>query len=74
MTLQPSQLDVAHESWLKANAKVNARIFAERKVLKAAQVSVDDKEKRGVFNFEDIETFFQKNGRGTHLLEYNFYC
>ena len=71
MVLQPSQLDAGHESWQKANAKVNAKLYAERKVLKAAQIAADIDTKR-VFNFEDIDSFFQKNGRGTHLLEFEF--
>jgi hypothetical protein len=66
-----ADIDKAHEHWQAANARLNARLFIERERLKAQQtvVEVDD----DVMNsLEDIEAFYQKHGKGSHLLEYDF--
>jgi hypothetical protein len=71
MELEIAGLADAHDDWHKANARCNAKLYKQRELLKSAQVAADEEEKR-VFNFEDIELYFQKNGKGTHFLEYEF--
>lgn len=44
---------------------------SKKKELLAAQAGVDPVKRRS-FDMEDIDVFFQKNGRGSHLLEYDF--
>lgn len=61
----------SHDLWQKANGRQNARIFHENEALKAAQGS-DESVLNDVYMLEDIDDYFQKHGRGTHLLEYEF--
>jgi hypothetical protein len=71
MQYNTSELDAAHDLWHSANAKVKARLFVERERLQRIQDSakVDD---NVAYSMEDIEEFFQKHGKGSHLLEYDF--
>ena len=71
MLLQTSALDDAHDLWQQANARCNAKLYVERKVLLAAQRAMIPEAKRSQ-RFIDIEEYYQKNGKGTHFLEYEF--
>ena len=67
-----SSLKDSHELWQKANARQNARLYHERETLKAAQDSHLREDMNPTYTLLDIEEYFQKHGRGTHLLEYEF--
>jgi hypothetical protein len=71
MQYQLKDLAAANDLWHTANARVNARLYHERERIKKEQKSSPIEEQQ-VFNLDDIEDFFNKHGRGTHLLEYDF--
>jgi hypothetical protein len=71
MAFPVANLKAAHESWQTANARNNARIYEVQKALLAAQASGDPDEV-DLVNFPDIEDYFQKWGKGPHLLEFEF--
>jgi hypothetical protein len=71
MSFPIASLKAAHESWQTANARNNARIYDVQKALLAAQASGDPDEV-DLTKFDDIDEYFQKFGKGPHLLEYEF--
>jgi hypothetical protein len=69
MSYSQSQVPDAHELWIKASAKCNAKLYADRELLR---VLTCDGDATSDFDVSDIEEFFQKYGKGTHFLEYDF--
>ena len=65
-------IDAAHDMWQQANARCNAKLYAERKILKASQQAARPPEEKQSRSYADIEEYFKKNGKGTHFLEYEF--
>jgi hypothetical protein len=67
----PRYLAAANDLWHTANARVNARLYHERERLKKEQSAVvlDDNE---AHSLDDIDDYFTKFGKGSHLLEYDF--
>ena len=61
----------AHEAWQVSNARCNARIHIEREALIRSQKGTKPMEDAPIVT-EDIDIYFEKHGRGTHLLEYEF--
>jgi hypothetical protein len=61
----------AHEAWQVANARCNVRIHAERQALLESQKATEPIDPATI-STEDIDVYFEKHGRGTHLLEYEF--
>jgi hypothetical protein len=72
MIYPQSQLPDSHEMWIKASAFCNARLHAERELLRAQQATFDLTGEPEEYDVTDIEEFFQKFGKGTHFLEYDF--
>ena len=74
MPYPTTDLESLHDSWQRATGKCNARLWTEREALLATQGgdTARKDEANGVFNVDDIDDFFQKNGRGSHLLEFEF--
>jgi hypothetical protein len=70
---QTKDLAAPHDLWHTANARVNARLYKERERLKKAQnaVVIDEKVNE-VHDVSDIDEFFTKHGRGSHMLELDF--
>lgn len=64
-------LAAANDLWHSANGRVNARLYHERERLKKDQsaISVDE---NVVHSLDDIDDYFNKYGKGSHLLEYDF--
>ena len=68
-------LDDSHELWQKANARCNARLYLEKQALAAVQEAVKPQGNAagiGTYDLSDIDQYFQKHGKGSHLLEYDF--
>jgi hypothetical protein len=65
-------IDAAHDIWHAANAKVNSRLWSERERLKRVQDSAKVDEQEEDYCLVDIEEYFTKHGRGSHMLEYDF--
>ena len=61
----------AHEQWLKASARVNARTHQQKLLLESKQTS-KTKSATADLKFEDIEEFFNKNGGGPRFLEIEY--
>jgi hypothetical protein len=72
MQYRIEDIDKAHEHWQAANSRLNARLYIERERLKKAQTSSVVVDESIAHSMDDIEDFFQKHGRGSHLLEYDF--
>lgn len=74
MPLPTRHLHKSHELWQKAMGKCNARAWDERQALLTIQEGNKTLATTDVATFktDDIDEYFQKNGRGTQLLEYEF--
>jgi hypothetical protein len=72
MTNYPMKdVETAHDLWHIANAKINERLYHERERLKKAQQSASVAEQED-YSTADIEEFFIKHGKGSHMLEYDY--
>jgi hypothetical protein len=70
---QVKELDALHDLWQGAQARCNARLYLERERLKKVQNSSSVNQEDPInLSFPDIEEYFTKYGKGSHMLEYDF--
>lgn len=71
MQYDTKDLAAANDLWHTANGRVNARLYHERERLKKEQSAVvlDD---NVLHSLDDIDDFYNKYGKGSHFLEYDF--
>jgi hAT family C-terminal dimerisation region len=75
MPLPTSNLEDAHELWQQALGRTNAKIYTDNQALeKGRNAIVVDGSTSGPLHIDvsDIDSFFQLEGRGPHLLEFEF--
>jgi hypothetical protein len=65
-------LPQVHELWQKANGACNAAKFAKEEAIRKARLARLRDEANAPTDLSDIDTYFEKNGGGTHFLEYDF--
>jgi hypothetical protein len=65
-------LDQSHELWKNALGRTNAFLFQERQALLLAISSAAESQTVAEVDLSDIDAFFQIEGRGPKLLEFEF--
>jgi hypothetical protein len=65
-------LDESHELWKNALGRTNAFLFQERQALLLAISSAAEAQSPSEVDMSDIDLFFQIEGRGPKLLEFEF--
>jgi hypothetical protein len=72
MPYRVSDIDDSHEKWQQANGRVNAAIYIQKQALLKASGGVIEIDQDESFDFSDIDALFAADGRGSHMLEYEF--
>jgi len=68
-----ADLDDSHELWQQALGRTNAALFKERQALLAAtEGAASPATPTSTVDVSDIDSFFQTEGRGPKLLEFEF--
>lgn len=72
MAYRVSDIDISHERWQQANGRCNAVLYHQKQALLKATETVINVEDDDTFDLTDIEELFAAEGRGPHMLEYEF--
>jgi hypothetical protein len=73
MEFAVADLPAAHDLWQRANGRVNARLYNERRaILKQNEDAIDVDTTETVADLSDIDQFFESAGKGPSLLEFEF--
>jgi hypothetical protein len=71
MQYKTSDIDASHEKWQQANSKVNAALYFQKQALIKSTECIDLIEPE-IIDMKDIDELFSVEGRGPHLLEFEF--